>query len=68
MARATATSDAFNAIAKPQRRRILTLLKGQQRPVAEVADALGLKLSAASKHLRVLRLNQYVRELQQQEE
>jgi uncharacterized protein YndB with AHSA1/START domain len=37
------------------RRRILTLLKGQQRPVAEVADALGLKLPAASKHLRVLR-------------
>jgi DNA-binding transcriptional ArsR family regulator len=111
MARATAISDAFNAIAEPQRRRILTLLKGQQRSVAEVADALGLKLPAASKHLRVLRevglvhvrqagkqrlygldarglrpvhewtggfeqfwnqsfdrLNQYVRELQQQEE
>lgn len=55
MARASTTSDAFNAIAEPQRRRILTLLRGEERPVAEVADALGLNQSATSKHLRVLR-------------
>ncbi|MDQ3962655.1 MAG: metalloregulator ArsR/SmtB family transcription factor [Actinomycetota bacterium] len=55
MPRAATTSDAFNAIAEPQRRRILTLLRGQDRPVAEVAEALRLKQPAASKHLRVLR-------------
>jgi hypothetical protein len=35
MARAATTSDAFNAIAEPQRRRILTLLKGRERPVMD---------------------------------
>jgi DNA-binding transcriptional ArsR family regulator len=55
MARAATTADAFNAIAEPQRRRLLSLLKGNERPVAEIAGALGLKQPAASKHLRVLR-------------
>ena len=55
MARAATTSDAFNAIAEPQRRRILTLLKGRERPVNEVASAMGITQPRASKHLRVLR-------------
>jgi DNA-binding transcriptional ArsR family regulator len=55
MARAATTADAFNAIAEPQRRRLLSLLKGSERPVAEIAGALGLRQPAASKHLRVLR-------------
>jgi DNA-binding transcriptional ArsR family regulator len=55
MARAATTSDAFNAIAEPQRRLILTLLKGRERPVNDVAHALGITQSRASKHLRVLR-------------
>jgi DNA-binding transcriptional ArsR family regulator len=55
MARAATTSDAFNAIAEPQRRRILTLLKGQERPVNDVARALRMTQPRASKHLRVLR-------------
>jgi DNA-binding transcriptional ArsR family regulator len=55
MARAATTSDAFNAIAEPQRRRILTLLKGHERPVNEVAHAMGITQPRASKHLRVLR-------------
>lgn len=55
MARAATTSDAFNAIAEPHRRRILTLLRGEEHPVAELASALGLNQPAASKHLRVLR-------------
>jgi DNA-binding transcriptional ArsR family regulator len=55
MARAATTSDAFNAVAEPYRRRILIMLKGQERAVSEVAHALGLKQPAASKHLRVLR-------------
>jgi DNA-binding transcriptional ArsR family regulator len=55
MPRAPTTSDAFNAIAEPQRRRILTLLREHAHPAADVARALGLKQPATSKHLRVLR-------------
>lgn len=55
MARAATTSDAFNAIAEPQRRRILTLLKGRERPVGELARALRITQPRVSKHLRVLR-------------
>ncbi|HZD23022.1 MAG TPA: metalloregulator ArsR/SmtB family transcription factor [Acidimicrobiia bacterium] len=55
MARAATTSDAFNAIAEPQRRRILVLLKDDEVPAGEVASQLGLNQSATSKHLRVLR-------------
>src|SRR3989441_13288287 len=54
MARAATTSDAFNAIAEPQRRRILTLLKERERPVNELARALRMTQPRASKHLRVL--------------
>jgi len=54
MARAATTSDAFNAIAEPQRREILTYLKRGERPAGDVAVALGLKQPATSKHLRVL--------------
>ena len=55
MARAATTSDAFNAIAEPQRRQILVLLKGREMPVNDVAEALGVAQPRASKHLRVLR-------------
>ena len=55
MARAATTSDVFNAIAEPQRRRILVLLRAGERPVTEVAQELGLTQPGASKHLRVLR-------------
>ncbi|HWD42826.1 MAG TPA: metalloregulator ArsR/SmtB family transcription factor [Actinomycetota bacterium] len=55
MARAATTSDAFNAIAEPQRRKILVLLQGGERPVTELARDLAMSLSQASKHLRVLR-------------
>jgi DNA-binding transcriptional ArsR family regulator len=55
MARAATTSDAFNAIAEPQRRRILDLLRGRERPVNELARALRMTQPRASKHLRVLR-------------
>src|SRR6266404_5541174 len=54
MARAT-TSDVFNAIAEPQRREILVLLRAGERPVTEVAQELGMTQPGASKHLRVLR-------------
>lgn len=55
MARASTTSDVFNAIAEPQRRRILTLLRTGERPATDIADAVGLGPSPTSKHLRVLR-------------
>jgi DNA-binding transcriptional ArsR family regulator len=55
MARAATTSDAFNAIAEPQRRDILALLRAGERPVADLAEALGMSQPGASKHLRVLR-------------
>lgn len=55
MARSATTSDAFNAVAEPRRRNILTLLAGGERSVGQVADALDLRQPQASKHLRVLR-------------
>jgi DNA-binding transcriptional ArsR family regulator len=55
MPRAATTSDPFNAIAEPQRRRILTVLKGHERPVNYLARALRITPSRTSKHLRVLR-------------
>ena len=61
MARAPTTSDAFNAIAEPQRREILDLLKHGERPVLELAQELGIAQPSASKHLRVLREVRLVR-------
>src|SRR3954453_1105676 len=55
MARAATTSDVFNAIAEPQRREILVLLRAGERPVTELAKELGMPQPGASKHLRVLR-------------
>jgi DNA-binding transcriptional ArsR family regulator len=55
MARASTNSDAFNAIAEPRRREILSYLAGAERPVGEIVAALGLEQPSVSKHLRVLR-------------
>jgi DNA-binding transcriptional ArsR family regulator len=55
MARASTTSDAFNAIAEPRRREILSYLAATERPVGEIVAALGLEQPSVSKHLRVLR-------------
>ncbi|WP_374999541.1 ArsR/SmtB family transcription factor [Aeromicrobium sp. CTD01-1L150] len=55
MARAATTSDVFNAIAEPQRREILVLLRTGERPVTELSQELGITQPGASKHLRVLR-------------
>jgi len=54
MARASTTSDAFNAVAEPRRREILSYLAGAERPVGEIVVALGLPQPSISKHLRVL--------------
>jgi DNA-binding transcriptional ArsR family regulator len=55
MARAATTSDAFNAVAEPRRREILSYLALQDRPVGDIVAALGLEQPSVSKHLRVLR-------------
>ena len=55
MARARTTSDIFNAIAEPQRRYILTLLKQGEHTVNDIADKLTMRQPQASKHLRILR-------------
>jgi DNA-binding transcriptional ArsR family regulator len=54
MARAATTSDAFNAVAEPRRRAILSYLALQERPVGEIVDSLGWEQPSVSKHLRVL--------------
>jgi len=55
MARAATTSDAFNAVAEPRRREILTFLAGNERQVGEIVIAIGLDQPSVSKHLGVLR-------------
>jgi len=55
MARAATTSDAFNAIAEPQRRDILDVLRAGDRPVLELVGELGIAQPSVSKHLKVLR-------------
>jgi DNA-binding transcriptional ArsR family regulator len=54
MARASTTSDPFNAIAEPRRRDILEFVAAEERSVGEIADALELGQPSASKHLQVL--------------
>ena len=48
-------SNAFEVVAEPSRRRILELLRVDDRPVNDLVDELGLSQPAVSKHLRVLR-------------
>jgi DNA-binding transcriptional ArsR family regulator len=55
MARLATTSDVFNAVAEPQRRAILDLLAGGERPVNEIVERLDMRQPQVSKHLRVLR-------------
>ena len=55
MARAATTSDAFNAIAEPRRRQILSYLALRERPVGDIVEEFGFDQPSVSKHLRVLR-------------
>ena len=47
--------DAFEAIAEPNRRRILDLLKDGERPAGDVVEALSISQPGVSKHLKLLR-------------
>jgi DNA-binding transcriptional ArsR family regulator len=55
VARASTTSDVFNAVAEPRRREILSYLAPQERPVGDIVISLRLGQPSVSKHLRVLR-------------
>ena len=56
MARASTTSDVFNAVAEPRRRDIVVLLAdGQLRSVGQIVESMQLAQPAVSKHLAVLR-------------
>jgi DNA-binding transcriptional ArsR family regulator len=55
MARASTTSDVFNAIAEPSRRAVLEALRDGETTVGSIVDAVGLTQPQVSKHLKVLR-------------
>lgn len=48
-------SEVFNALAEPNRLRMVEYLRGGPRAVGEIAEALGLRQPQVSKHLQVLR-------------
>jgi DNA-binding transcriptional ArsR family regulator len=45
----------FEAIAEPNRRRLLELLRGGELPAGDLVEATGLSQPGVSKHLRQLR-------------
>jgi DNA-binding transcriptional ArsR family regulator len=45
----------FEVLADPNRRRILELLRDEERPVGDLVSALRISQPGVSKHLRVLR-------------
>lgn len=47
--------NAFEALAEPNRRQILDLLRTGERPAGELGEALKISQPGVSKHLRVLR-------------
>jgi DNA-binding transcriptional ArsR family regulator len=47
--------NAFEALAEPNRRRILDLLRVGSRPAGELGEVLNLSQPGVSKHLKVLR-------------
>jgi DNA-binding transcriptional ArsR family regulator len=54
MARASTTTDVFNAIGDASRREILDALIAGEQPVGTIGDRLSMSQPQVSKHLRVL--------------
>ncbi len=54
MSRAAASSDVFHAVAEPNRRHILDVLRTGEVPVGGLVEATGLSYSLVSQHLLVL--------------
>ena len=48
-------TTAFEVLAEPNRRRILDLLRVEERPVGDLVAALAVSQPTVSKHLRVLK-------------
>jgi DNA-binding transcriptional ArsR family regulator len=48
-------ASTFDVLAEPTRRRILDLLREDERPVTELVSRLSLSQPGVSKHLKVLR-------------
>src|ERR1700680_1656529 len=55
MVQAGASGDPFEAWGDPNRREILRLLSGGDKPVQEIADAMPISRPAVSRHLRLLK-------------
>ena len=53
-------ADLFKALAHPVRIRILELLRGQERSVSELQEALDIEMSSVSQQLAILRGRQLV--------
>src|ERR1700727_258441 len=82
MARASTTSDVFNAIADAHRREVLDALIAGEKAVGEIVNDLSMSQPQVSKHLRPVRewlaayeqawnarmdrVDDYLKELQQQ--
>src|SRR3954454_23558554 len=54
VARASTTSDVFNAVADVHRREILDVLIAGEKPVGAIVNDLSMSQPQVSKHLRVL--------------
>jgi DNA-binding transcriptional ArsR family regulator len=52
---AAAAGDPFEALGDPNRREILRLLSGGDKPVQEIAAAMPISRPAVSRHLRLLK-------------
>jgi DNA-binding transcriptional ArsR family regulator len=55
MSQAPASGDPFEALGDANRREILRLLSGGDKPVREIADAMPISRPAVSRHLRLLK-------------
>ena len=55
MVQARASGDPFEALGDPNRREILRLLSGGDKPVQEIAAAMPISRPAVSRHLRLLK-------------
>jgi DNA-binding transcriptional ArsR family regulator len=55
MTGAQASGDPFEALGDPNRREILRLLSGGDKPVREIAAAMTISRPAVSRHLRLLK-------------
>jgi DNA-binding transcriptional ArsR family regulator len=55
MTQPSTSGDPFEALGDPNRREILRLLSGGDKPVREIADAMPISRPAVSRHLRLLK-------------